>query len=80
MVFQNQHDKERAMSNLHQLKDSTYRYVSVGDDFTINERRKTKDLCEEAKNKQQRNNVDLIWYVRGSPRTVLRLVKTLEIF
>ena len=75
VVFQNQQNKDLVMNNLHKLKDSGYPYVSVRDDFTINERRKIKDLYEEAKKKNEENSGDLIWCVRGSPRTSLRLVK-----
>ena len=76
MTFQNVYDKEKIMSNLHHLKNLGYIGLSITDDFSINERKKIKEMCQEAKKKTADSGGDFIWRVRGSPRTSLYFIKT----
>ena len=64
------------MKNLYKLKQYGYQGISVTDDFTIEERKKLKEMCEKAKKMNSENDGDFIWRVRGSPRTSLRFIKT----
>ena len=76
VTFQNVYDKEKIMSNLHHLKNLGYIGLSITDDFSINERKKIKAMCQEAKRKTADSGGDFIWRVRGSPRTSLYFIKT----
>ena len=76
VTLQNVNEKERIMSSLYKLKKFGNRGVSVTEDFTITERKKIKDICEQAKRKNSECHSEFVWRVRGSPRTFLRLIKT----
>jgi uncharacterized coiled-coil protein SlyX len=69
-------DKSAVMSSLNKLKnaDAPLRGVSVRDDYTIEERQLIKTLTEEAKRKNEEENVTH-WKVRGTPKNGLRVVK-----
>ncbi len=77
VTFQSEGEKERMMNNLNKLKLFGY-CLSITDDFTINERRKIKEMCEKAKKWNcEKCDGHFIWRVRGSPRTEnLRLIKS----
>ena len=80
MILKSSSEKERIMQNLHKLKPHrNWTGLSIRDDFTINERKKIKEKCQEAKNLNKGNNGDFVWRVRGSPRTRLRLVQKARI-
>lgn len=80
MILKSSSEKERIMQNLHKLKPHrNWTGLSIRDDFTINERKKIKEKCQEAKNLNKGNNCDFVWCVRGSPRTRLRLVQKARI-
>ncbi|XP_066918671.1 uncharacterized protein PF3D7_1120000-like [Clytia hemisphaerica] len=51
VTLQSEEEKERIMSNLKALKKLKWLgyHLSITDDFTINERRKIKEMCEKAK-------------------------------
>ncbi|XP_066910337.1 uncharacterized protein PF3D7_1120000-like [Clytia hemisphaerica] len=53
VTLQSEEEKERIMSNLKALKKFGY-HLSITDDFTINERRKIKEMCEKAKKMELR--------------------------
>ena len=76
VTLQNVNEKERIMSNLYKLKKFGNRGISITEDFTITERKKIKEKCEEAKKKNSECDGEFVWRVRGSPRTFLRLIKT----
>jgi len=79
VTLQSQHDKDLIMKNLHMLKETCFFQVSITEDFTINERKKIKEMHEQAKKLNKDNkNKDFNWRVRGSPRTKLRIVKKLQ--
>ena len=69
-------DKQEIMSNLSKLKnaDASLRGISVRDDYTIEERKLIKTMNEEAKRKNETENMTH-WKVRGSPKNGLRVVK-----
>ena len=79
VTFESLNDKERIMKSLGKLKRyDHYKRLSITDDFTINERKKIKDMNDKAKKMNSGNEGDLIdfkWSVRGSPRTKLRFIK-----
>ena len=80
MILKSASEKEQIMQNLHKLKPyENWLGLSIRDDFTINERKRIKEKCHEAKNLNKRNNGDFVWRVRGSPRTRLRLVQKARI-
>ena len=72
MILQTKSEKEQIMRNLYKLKHVG---LSITDDFTINERKKIKEMHQKAKNMNKGENGDFVWRVRGSPRTSLRLVR-----
>ena len=72
VILQTKSEKEQIMRNLYKLKHAG---LSITDDFTINERKKIKEMHQKAKNLNKENNGDFVWRVRGSPRTSLRLVR-----
>ena len=75
VMLRNINEKERIMKSLYKLKQYGYRGISITDDFTIEERKKIKEMYEKAK-ENSKNDRDFIWRVRGSPRTSFRLIKT----
>ena len=64
------------VSNLNKLKNAntSLRSISVRDDYTIEERKLIKTMNEEAKKRNQAENVTH-WKVRGTPKNGLRVVK-----
>ena len=80
MILKSAGEKEQIMQNLHMLKPyQNWLNLSIRDDFTINERKRIKEKCQEAKNLNKGNKGDFVWHVRGSPRTRLRLVQKARI-
>ena len=76
VVMLNSDDKEKVMSNLNKLKNANVnlRCISVRDDYTQEERNLLKAMNDEAKKKNEEDNVTH-WKVRGSPKNGLRVVK-----
>ena len=76
VVMSNSDDKEKVMSNLNKLKNANenLRCISVRDDYTQEERNLLKAMNDEAKKKNEQDNVTH-WKVRGSPKNGLRVVK-----
>ena len=70
VIWKSAGDKNEVMSNLNKLKnaDAALRGISVRDDYTIEERKLIKTLNEEAKRKNEAENVTH-WKVRGTPKT-----------
>ena len=76
VTLQSTIEKERIVENLYKLKKYYGRKrISITDDFTINERKKIKEMHDKAKMMNTEQDGDFIWRVRGSPRTSLRFVK-----
>ena len=76
VTFQNESDKNWTMKNLCNLKKlSAYINISITEDFTISERNEIKKLHDDAKirNAEDSDNTRE-WVVRGSPRTLLRII------
>ena len=69
-------DKSQIMSSLTKLKnaDESIRGISVRDDYTIEERQLIKSMTEEAKRRNENDNVTH-WKVRGTPKIGLKVVK-----
>ena len=76
VVMLNSDDKEKVMSNLNKLKNANenLRCISVREDYTQEERNLLKAMNDEAKKKNEQDNVTH-WKVRGSPKNGLRVVK-----
>ena len=69
--------KQQLINNLYRLStNAPYYQISVTEDYTLAERKKIKELHEQAKrlNNDGEDN-DYMWRVRGSPRTSLYLKK-----
>jgi len=68
--------KNRVMDSLFKLKgaDDKFKNISVTHDLTPSERLECKNLVEEAKKKQQEEQGEFYWRVRGLPGQ-LKLVK-----
>ena len=64
------------MSNLNKLRnaDMALRGISVRDDYTQEEKKLIRAMNEEARKKNEAENVSL-WKVRGTPKNGLRVVK-----
>ena len=75
VTLQSTSEKERIVENLYKLKKYGRKRISITDDFTINERKKIKEMHDKAKMMNTEQDGDFIWRVRGSPRTSLRFVK-----
>ena len=76
VILQSVNDKDRIMKNLYKLKPFNHVGLCITDDFTLNERRKIKEMHQKAKNMNLGKNGDFVWRVRGNPRTAnLRLVR-----
>ena len=76
VVLSSSDDKEQIMSSLRKLKnaEAPLRSVSIRDDYTIEERQLIKSMQEEAKRRNEADNVTH-WKVRGTPKNGLRVVK-----
>ena len=70
--FENVDEKEQIMNNLYKLKKYGDRGISITHDFTVNERKTIKEMCEKAKRMNSDVKGDFVWRVRGSPRTPFR--------
>ena len=58
MILKSASEKEKIMQNLHKLKPyGNWLGLSIRDDFTINERKRIKENCQEAKNLNKRTMV-----------------------
>ena len=66
----------KVMSELNKLKnaDPNVRGISVCDDYTLEERKLIQAMSEEAKKRNEAENVNH-WKVRGTPKNGLRVVK-----
>ena len=76
VVLSSPEDKAQIMSSLRKLKnaDAPLRSISVRDDYTIEERQLIKSMQEEAKRRNEAENVTY-WKVRGTPKNGLKVVK-----
>ena len=76
VILRNLDDKEKIISNLNKLKnaEASIRGISVRDDYTQEERNLIRTMNEEAKRKNEAENVTY-WKVRGTPKNGLRVVK-----
>ena len=76
VILNNADDKEKIMSNLRKLKDAddNIRGISVREDYTQEERKLIQTMHEEAKRKNEADNVTH-WKVRGTPKNGLRVVR-----
>ena len=76
VILNNADDKEKIMSNLRKLKDAddNIRGISVREDYTQEERKLIQAMHEEAKRKNEADNVTH-WKVRGTPKNGLRVVR-----
>ena len=76
VIMKSAADKNKIMSSLNKLKNASepLRGISVRDDYTIEERQLIKSMTEEAKRKNEADNVTH-WKVRGTPKNGLRVVK-----
>ena len=76
VILKSADDKRQILSSLNKLKnaDASVRGVSVRDDYTIEERKLIRSMHEEARRKNEADNVTH-WKVRGTPKNGLRVVK-----
>ena len=76
VILKNKEDKNEIMSNLNKLKnaDTALRGISVRDDYTLEERKLIRTMNEEARKRNEAENVTH-WKVRGTPKNGLRVVK-----
>ena len=72
----NSDNKEKVMSNLNKLKNANenLRCISVRDDYTLEERKLIKSFYDDAKRRNENENVTH-WKVRGTPKNGLKVVK-----
>ena len=79
LVFNSEEDQQKVLTNLRNLKDkSSYKGISITDDYTLNERLLIKEFTEQAKIKntqEETNKSNIIWRVRGSPKNGLIIKK-----
>ena len=78
--FQCEEDKRDVMSRLSNLKKAEDRFkkISITDDYTMEERQEIRRFVDEAKKKNNNENGNFYWRVRGSPKTGLELRKVLK--
>ena len=72
----NEDDKNKIMLNLSNLKNqSSYKGISITEDYTITERKLLKDWSNKAtvKNNEEGPNSKYVWRVRGTPKNGLQL-------
>ena len=76
MILRNLDDKKKIISNLKKLKNAEESIlgISVRNDYTQEERNLIRTMSEEAKRKNEAENVTH-WKVRGTPKNGLRVVK-----
>jgi len=77
LTFNNEEDQQKVFSNLRSLKGKTsYKGISVKEDYTYNERVLIREFAEQARiknTKEDDQKSNIIWRVRGSPKNGLRL-------
>ena len=76
LVMNNEVDKQNVMINLKNLKDvELFRGVSVTEDYTASERNMIRNMVEDAKAKNSKEEPDsrYKWKVRGTPKNGLCL-------
>ena len=76
LVMNNEVDKQNVMNNLKNLKDvELFRGVSVTEDYTASERNMIRNMVEDAKAKNSKEEPDsrYKWKVRGTPKNGLCL-------
>ena len=74
VVMNTEEERNRILSNLRNLKDiPEYKTISVTEDYTITERRMSKDWPDKVKEKNNNESPDFkfVWRVRGSPKNGL---------
>ena len=74
----NESDKNRVLASLSQLKGKdNYIGVSITEDYSLKERELIKGFSQKAKdaNKNEDENSQFIWRVRGTPKNGLFLKK-----
>ena len=76
MILRNLDDKKKIISNLKKLKNAEESIlgISVRNDYTQEERNLIRTMSEEAKRKNEAENVTH-WKVRGTPKNGLMVVK-----
>ena len=67
--------KEELMSKLWMLKNLKQKYLSITNDYTLNERNIIKKYVEEANARNTNGTKDYIWKVRGTPKEGMKLIK-----
>ena len=77
VIFKNKEDKERVMNNLANLKNqSTYKGVSITEDYTLAERQLIKQWLQKAKERNdEEGESNHVWKIRDTPRIGLKLEK-----
>ena len=78
VAFYNQREKDNLMKNLKLLKGKEmYKGISITEDFTRAEREMLKSWALKAKekNENEAHGTNIVWRVRGSPRTTVFLKK-----
>ena len=79
VVCNSEEDQQKVLTNMRNLKNkSSYKGISVTEDYTLNERILIKEFSEQAKIKniqEETNNSNIIWRVRGSPKNGLIIKK-----
>ena len=81
LVMNNEVDKQNVMNNLKNLKDDElFRRVSVTEDYTASERNMIRNMVEDAKakNSKEEPNSRYKWKVRGTPKNGFRNRETLN--
>ena len=73
-------DKQELMAKLWMLKDAktTFKHLSITDDYTVEERKTIKAYVEESRKRNNTRPMGFKWKVRGTPRQGLKLVKIYE--
>ena len=79
IVFNNEDEQQKVFLNLRNLKGmNLYKKISIREDYTFTERSLVKDFIQQAKLKNQEEDIknsNIIWRVRGTPKNGLTLKK-----
>ena len=82
IVLSNEEERHKMLSNLTNLKGyMSYKGISITEDYTLNERKLIKEFSEQAKLKnikEETDNSNFIWRVRGTPKNGLILKKFIK--
>jgi len=82
IVLSNEEERHKMLSNLTNLKGNmSYKGISITEDYTLNERKLIKEFSEQAKLKnikEETDNSNFIWRVRGTPKNGLILKKFIK--